>query len=341
MRILLTGATGSVGSRLLEALRDGDYELSVLVRDATTVAIPDDVTVFEGDVRDRERLEPALANVDVAVYLIHSMGSPGDFEARDRQAARTFERAASAAGVDRVVYLSGLGADGDDLSAHLRSRREVEVLLGTGTYDLTVLRAAVIVGDDSASFRMLFQLATRLPVMITPRWVDTPCQPIAIEDVIEYLVGVIETPETAGDTYEIGGPAALSYREMLLETARISRGRKPRILPIPVLSLQLSSYWVGLVTDVPTSVAYPLIEGMKNPVIVADDRLESLIEVQPMGFAAAVRRTVTKRQAASARPSSERNWARRSRGRDHGSERDHEHDRDGDRAHLERPAEKP
>ncbi|MFP9192307.1 NAD(P)H-binding protein [Natronosalvus vescus] len=337
MRILLTGATGFVGSRLLETLRAREHDVSVFVRDATTTAFPDDVTVFEGDVTDSERLEPALAGVDVAVYLIHSMGSSGDIAARDRKAARTFERAASATGVDRVVYLSGLGADRDGVSAHLRSRREVEILLGAGSYDLTVLRTAVIVGERSASFRMLFQPATRLPVMITPRWVDTPCQPIAIEDVIEYLVGVLETPETANETYEIGGPAALSFREMLLEIARICGGREPRILPVPVRSLQLSSYWVGLVTDVPTNVASPLIEGMKNPVVVTDDRLESLLEVQPMGFDAAVRRTVADRQASSVRQSSESNSARRSRGRDHGYGYDHDHDR----AHPEQTAEKP
>ncbi|RZH68986.1 NAD(P)H-binding protein [Natrinema altunense] len=293
MRVLVTGATGFVGQRLVAALRaETTHDVTVLVRDAESYEPPDGITVVEGDVLEPGRFEDALADVDVAYYLIHAMGSSGDFAERDRRAARNFERAASDAGTGRVIYLSGLGNDGDSLSSHLASRREVESILREGTADVTVLRAAIIVGDGSASFRLVRQLATRLPVMITPRWVDTDCQPIAIDDVVAYCLAVLERPETAGETYEIGGPDVLTYREMLLETAEIETGRPPLIVPVPVLSPRLSAHWVGLVTDVPREVASPLIEGVRNRVVVTDDRLEGLVDFEPTPFDVAVRRAV-------------------------------------------------
>jgi len=293
MRVLVTGATGFVGRRLVTALlAETSHDVTVLVRDAASYEPPDGVTVVEGDVLEPGSFEAALADVDVAYYLIHAMGASGDFAERDRRAARNFERAASDAGVERVIYLSGLGNEGETLSSHLASRREVETLLQAGSADVTVLRAAIIIGDGSASFRLVRQLATRLPVMITPQWVDTDSQPIAIDDVIAYCLAVLERPETAGETYEIGGPDVLTYREMLLETAEIATGRRPIILSVPVLSPRLSAHWVGLVTDVPREVAYPLIEGVRNRVVVTDDRLERLVDLELTPFDVAVRRAV-------------------------------------------------
>ncbi len=209
------------------------------------------------------------------------MGSGGDFESRDRLSARHFARAATEAGVDRVVFLGGLGGDHDHLSAHLRSRREVERILRRGEFDLTVLRAAIVVGEGGTGFELVRQLASRLPVMVTPRWVETECQPIAVDDVIAYLVGVLDAPETAGGTYEIGGPEVVTYREFLEETGR-QLGREPRIVGVPVLTPRLSAYWVDLVTDIPKSVAHPLINGLRNPVVVTDG--DAIREFVPVGL---------------------------------------------------------
>ncbi|ARS89600.1 NAD(P)H-binding protein [Natrarchaeobaculum aegyptiacum] len=291
MNVLVTGATGFVGGRLVAALlAETDHEVTVLVRDADGYEPPGELTVVEGDVLEPGSFEPALEDVDVAFYLIHAMDASGDFAGRDRRAARNFERAATGAGLERVIYLSGLGSDVDELSAHLASRREVESVLADGAAEVTVLRAAIIVGDGSASFRLLTQLATRLPVMVTPRWIHTECQPIAIDDVVAYCLAVLERPETAGETYEIGGPDVLTYRELLIRTAEIVVGRRPLIVPVPVLSPRVSAYWVGLVTDVSPTVAYPLIDGLRNPVVVDDDRLKRLVGLEPTPFDVAVRR---------------------------------------------------
>lgn len=292
MNVLVTGATGFVGGRLVPALLEAGHEVSVLVRDREGYDPPEGVTVFEGDVLDPGSVDDALADVDAAYYLVHAMGGGHGFEERDRRGARNFARAAEEAGVERVVYLSGLGVDGDDLSAHLRSRREVEAVLGRGAFDLTVLRAAIVVGADSASFRIVRQLSSRLPVMITPRWVSTRVQPIAISDVIAYLVGVLDAPETAGGSYEIGGPEVLTYREMLATVGRLLTGREPLIIPVPVLSPRISAYWVDLVTDVPAGVAHPLIEGLASDVVVTDDRIRELVPVELTPFRTAVERAI-------------------------------------------------
>jgi uncharacterized protein YbjT (DUF2867 family) len=224
------------------------------------------------------------------------MQSGSDFEERDRRAARYFARAASAAGVKRVVYLGGLGEERDRLSPHLQSRREVEYILGDGDYDLTTLRAAIIVGDGSASFEVIRQLAGRLPVMLTPRWVDTECQPIYVEDVVAYLVGVLDVPETADETYEIGGPDVLTYGEVLRRVGE-HLGNRTHLVSVPVLTPRLSSYWVSLVTDVPASVARPLIEGLKNPVVVRDDSIKRHVDVALTPFDEAVERALGEREA--------------------------------------------
>lgn len=289
MRVLVTGASGFVGSRLVPALLSADHDVVVLTRDAANYDAAKGVTVVEGDVLELGSFEEALDGVDAAYYLIHAMGGGTGFEQRDRDGAHNFARAAEENDVERVVYLSGLGVEGDDLSAHLRSRREVESVLAEGAYDLTVLRAAIVIGDGSASFRIVRQLASRLPVMITPQWVSTRVQPIAIADVVAYLVGVLDAPETAADTYEIGGPDVLTYKEMLVKTGVLLTGREPYVVPVPLLTPRLSARWVDLVTDVPASVAYPLINGMTTDVVVTDDRIRSEVPIELTPFEPAIR----------------------------------------------------
>jgi len=292
MRVLVTGATGFVGGRLVPALLEAGHDVVALVRDPGGYDAPPDVTVRSGDLLEPASFEAALEGVDAAYYLVHSMRAGDDYAERDRRAAHNFAKAADEHGVDRVVYLGGLGEERDRLSEHLQSRREVEHILANHRFDLTTLRAAIVIGDGSASFQVVRQVGKRLPLMITPKWVRTPCQPIAIDDVVAYLVGVLDSEATRDDTFEIGGPEVLTYEALIRRTARIAGKREPYVLPVPVLTPKLSAYWLGLVTEVPTSVAHPLILGLKNPVVVTDHRIEELVPVEHTPFDEAVRRAL-------------------------------------------------
>jgi len=288
MRVLVVGATGFVGRRLVDRLVELGHEVVAFSRSASRGTFPAGVELFEGDLKEIDSLDGLCEGIDVAYYLIHSL-TGADFAGDDRTYARRFAEIASAAGVDRVVYLSGISGDGVGLSPHLASRREVETVLAEGTYDLTVLRAAVIIGSESASFRILNDLTDRLPVMLVPQWVRTPCQPIGIRDTISYLVGVLGVDETRGRTYDIGGPSVWSYESLLQLTAR-EKGKRLRILAVPVMTPELSSHWLRLTTDVQYEIARALAESMRNPVTVDADRdLQAVVPITQTPIETAVR----------------------------------------------------
>ncbi len=292
MRILLTGASGYVGGRLAPLLLAAGHDLVLLARQPHVIAdrFPG-ARVVKGDVTDAASLATAMEGVEVAYYLVHAMaeGEHG-FAERDIVAARTFAQAAHAAGVQRIVYLGGLGDERDGLSEHLGSRQATGRELAAHGVPVTELRAAVIIGSGSASFETLRHLTERLPVMITPRWVRTRCQPIAIRDVLSYLVATLDHPEVTG-IVEIGGPDVLSYGEMMQGYAAV-RGLRRLMIPVPVLTPRLSSYWVGLVSPVPSSIARPLIAGLRNEVIVRDPEPARKLGVTPMPYRAAVERAI-------------------------------------------------
>ena len=265
MKVTVFGATGVVGRALLPLL--AEHEVTAVSRtprdDAGARWVVADAATGEG-------VAEALAGADVAYYLVHSLGSR-DFEQQDRTAAETVAGDAAAAGVRQIVYLGGLGADGPDASAHLRSRRETGERLASVGVPVTTLRAAMIVGRGSAAFETILGLVKRLPVMITPSWVSTPTQPIALDDVAAYLAGVAGNEATFGEGYDVGGPEVMTYRQMIERIARLL-DRTPRIVEVPVLTPYLSSLWLELVTPVNASVARPLVEGLRNPTIARRTR---------------------------------------------------------------------
>ncbi len=284
MRVLVTGASGFVGGRLCPALEAAGHEVLAMTRRPESYGGAG--KAVQGDVHDADSLAAALAGCDAAYYLVHSLGD-ADFRRRDAEAARTFATAARDAGVGRIVYMGGLGDDSDDLSDHLRSRREVEKLLGSAGVPVTTLRAGIIVGHGGISWEMTRQLVEHLPAMITPRWVRTRTQPIAIADVVRYLVGVLAVPETAGRAFDVGGPEVLEYVEMLRRVAVIE-GRTLIVVPVPLLSPQLSSRWLSLVTSVDVQTGRSLIDSMSNEVVVRDDSIRGLVPFEPMDYDQAV-----------------------------------------------------
>jgi uncharacterized protein YbjT (DUF2867 family) len=292
MRILVVGASGYIGGRLVPLLQARGHDLVLMSRDARplTDRFPD-ARVVAADLLSPVTLAPALEGVDVAYYLAHSMGAgERDFAERDRQAARNFAQASARAGVARIIYLGGLGDDAANLSNHLTSRHETGAELAAHGVPVTEFRAAVIIGSGSASFEILRHLTERLPIMITPRWVGTRCQPIAIRDVLDYLVGALEHPDLRG-IVEIGGPDVLSYGDMMRTYARL-RGLRRLMIPVPVLTPRLSSYWVNLISPVPAGIARPLIEGLRNEVVVRDPGPARALGLSPVSYREALRRAM-------------------------------------------------
>ncbi|MCY3782996.1 MAG: SDR family oxidoreductase [Chloroflexi bacterium] len=293
--ILVTGATGYIGGRLVPRLVGSGCRVRVLVRSRSRVAArawQSQVEVAVGDVLDAQALSEALAGVDTAYYLVHSMSSGADFHERDMQAARAFGRAAKAAGVNRIIYLGGLGDPASRLSHHLRSRQSTGQALREGGVPVTEFRAAVIVGAGSISFEMIRYLVERLPVMICPRWIYSRIQPIAVDDLLEYLVSALDAPESQGQIVEIGGKDAVTYRGMMLGYAQ-ARGLKRLLLPVPVLTPRLSAYWVHWITPIHAGISSALIEGLHNDVVVTNDLARRLFpDVDPMEYAGAIARVI-------------------------------------------------
>ncbi len=298
--ILVTGATGYIGGRLVPRLLEAGYRVRLFVRDPQRLQghpwFPQ-VEVFTGDVLEEETLGPAMQGVHAAYYLIHSMSSSRNFHERDVRAAENFGAAARGASVEQIIYLGGLGDSDQELSEHLRSRQITGETLRRSGVPVTEFRAAVIVGSGSVSYEMLRYLTERVPIMICPRWVYTRIQPIAIRDVLQYLVAALEKPEARDQIIEIGSQDTLTYREMITGYAQV-RGLKRYLIPVPLLTPYLSSYWVHWVTPIPASIARPLIEGLRYEV-VADDALARRLfpQIQPMGYLEAVRRALERLDA--------------------------------------------
>ena len=290
--VLVTGASGFVGSHLASALVERGHRVRAMTRhpqDYSGAGEP-----VEGDVSDQASLVSCLSGVDAAYYLVHSLNRD-DFEERDREAARNFASAASRTDLERIIYLGGLGHDSEDLSAHLRSRREVERLLAESDVPLTVLRAAIVIGHGGISWEITRQLVKNLPAMVVPKWATTRTQPIALADIIRYLVGVLEPVEARGQIYEVGGPEVLTYGEMMRRVARLHHHRSLPMLKVPLLTPRLSSLWLALVTDVDTDTARNLVDSMSNEVVVTDRSIEKIVPGEPMGYDEAVQEAFRQR----------------------------------------------
>jgi uncharacterized protein YbjT (DUF2867 family) len=285
VKVTVFGATGVVGRALLPLLVP--HEVTAVSRSSRDDA---GARWVVADAATGDGVAEALEGADVVYYLVHSLGAH-DFEQQDRAAAENVAREAARAGVRQIVYLGGLGADDPDASSHLRSRRETGERLASAGVPVTTLRAAMIVGKGSAAFETILGLVDRLPLMLTPSWVSTPTQPIALDDATRYLAGVCGDERTYGEGYDTGGPEVMTYRQMIERIARL-RGRKPRIVEVPVLTPYLSSLWLDLVTPVNASVARPLVEGLRNPTIAREERIRALVPLELTPFDEAARRAL-------------------------------------------------
>ena len=298
--IAVLGATGYIGARLVPRLLAAGWRVRAIGRDPAKLAgrpwaAAPGVETVAGDVLDRHSLEQALMGCQAAFYLVHSMNPQAtDFAAADRAGAENMVAAAAAAGVKRIIYLGGLGEDDPQLSHHLRSRHEVGDILRRGSVPVTVFRAAMIIGSGSASFEILRYLVERLPVMVTPRWIDTPCQPIAVRNVLHYLVTCLDCPGTVGESFDIGTEEVTTYRQLMRLYAEEARLARRWIVPVPVLTPRLSSYWIHLVTPVPASIARPLAEGLRNPVLCRDKEIRELLPQPLLSCRMAIRMALEK-----------------------------------------------
>jgi uncharacterized protein YbjT (DUF2867 family) len=291
--ILLTGATGYIGGRLLKALEASGLRVRCLGRrpEFLRARVGPQTEVVTGDCLERSDLAPAMAGVHTAYYLVHSMGSSRDFAEEDRRAAQNFTSAAQQAGVQRIVYLGGLGDSSSELSTHLRSRQEVGEILRGSDVPVIEFRASIIVGSGSLSFEMIRALVERLPVMICPRWVSTPAQPIAIEDVVEYLLQALALPGGGSQVFEIGGADQVSYADIMREYAR-QRGLRRWMISVPVLTPRLSSLWLGLVTPIYARVGRKLVDSLRHPTIVRDASATRIFGIRPRGLREAIERAL-------------------------------------------------
>lgn len=287
MRVTVFGATGVVGQALLPLLA-AEHEIVAVSREQRDT--DDGIQWVAADVASGEGVAGALEGASVVYYLVHSLGAR-DFERQDREAAANVSREAAAAGVKQIVYLGGLGGDDPDASAHLRSRRETGEHLAADGVPVTTLRAAMVVGKGSAAFETILGLVKKLPVMITPSWVSTPTQPIALDDIARYLAGVCGNEAAMGEAYDAGGPEVMTYRQMI-ERIAVLLGRRPRIVEVPVLTPALSALWLELVTPVNASVARPLVEGLRSPTIAREERLRQLLPFELTPFDEAARQAL-------------------------------------------------
>ena len=292
--VCLTGGTGYIGGRLLPLLEDRGLRVRCLTRrpESLEAQVADKTEVVQADVLDPESLSSALKDVDTAYYLVHSMGTHGDFEEDDRKGAANFAAAAKQSGVRRIVYLGGLGDSTQKLSPHLRSRHEVGEVLRSSESQVLEFRASIIIGSGSLSFELIRSLVERLPMMICPRWVATPAQPIAVEDILDYLLAALDLDERGESrVFEIGGPDQVSYGDIMREYAR-QRGLRRVMISVPVLTPHLSSLWLGLVTPVYARVGRKLIEGVRNPTLVRDTTALDAFDIRPRGLREAIQRAL-------------------------------------------------